>query len=129
MDVFQQSPSQKIPGKNILLSKMKKYHVLNVLFVFLLCSVIFLCHLVMTMVECFYLRRRILNNLHLHYSIVNDSLMGKSPTGKIDTNAIKQHYLCIKPMNENVVVGLHLSINFSVCTQATSTPSLVVQPF
>ena len=47
------------------------------------------------MVECFYLRRRILNNLHLHYSIVNDSLMGKSPTGKIDTNAIKQHYLCI----------------------------------
>ena len=47
MDVFQQSPSQKIPGKNILLFKMKKYHVraINVVFVFLLCLVIFLCHL------------------------------------------------------------------------------------
>ena len=58
--------------------------------------------------------------------------MGKSPTGKIDTNAIKQQYLCIRgttKMNENVVVRLHLSIDFSVCTQATSTPSLVVQPF
>ena len=56
--------------------------------------------------------------------------MGKSPTGKIDTNAIKHQYLCIRgTMNENVVVRLHLSIDFSVCTQATSTPSLVVQPF
>ena len=30
MDVFQQSLSQKIPGKNILRFKMKKYHVLAV---------------------------------------------------------------------------------------------------
>ena len=45
MVVFQQSLSQKIPGKNILLLKMKiSCTKINVLFVFFLCLAIFLSH-------------------------------------------------------------------------------------